>query len=57
MTKANANLLTSLTGVDHVVPSDDRVMLRNGKSVQVDVDNFLKKNNISNEEVPLSESN
>ena len=52
MTKANANLLTSLTGVDHVVHSDDRVMLRNGKSVQVDVDNFLKKNNISNEEVP-----
>ena len=50
--QANATLLTSLTGVKHVVPSDDYVMLRNGKSVKVDVDNFLKNITISTQEMP-----
>ena len=50
--KANAAVLTDLTGIEHTVKEDNRVRLLDGSVVEVNVDDFFKENKITMMDLP-----
>jgi len=50
--KANAAVLTDLTGIEHTVMEDNRVKLLDGTVVEVNVDDFFKENKITKMDLP-----